>query len=140
LDSQANSEPAILVDEIGLIAYPEDRKSNVEAGEDRSAIDSEALKPLSGKTRNHRHFGIHFALCESCFWIASLIITSHPRNLSSCPICLSKAITLLPLGYTLIDLMFNEGNHKFSLSKQLQKDRIRLKSTEQGKSIQKREI
>lgn len=45
--------------------------------------------PLEGKA-----FGRQFALCDSCFWTATILDT---RNRIVCPLCDNDSVSLIPL-------------------------------------------
>lgn len=40
--------------------------------------------------------GVNFALCESCYWTASLLDIAM-CNFSSCPLCSAKNLALMPI-------------------------------------------
>ena len=39
----------------------------------------------------------HFALCESCFWSASVIRSDSLREGSQCPVCNHAQLALMPI-------------------------------------------
>ena len=42
----------------------------------------------------------HFALCELCFWTATILMSSnkkHDEIINQCPICFNKNISIIPL-------------------------------------------
>ena len=67
-----------------------------------------------------------FALCESCFWSATLLDLPQEKsinNLYICPVCPNKNISLIPLAkdeiYELsltpkggLDMTFSKSNHR----------------------------
>ena len=59
------------------------------------------VNPITSKPLNQYHR--NFAICESCFWCATIFHTSDERSNNSqqqqqrCPICENKSVSLTPL-------------------------------------------
>lgn len=56
--------------------------------------DMRATNPVMENLLPNNASGLHFALCESCFWSASIL---RMKEQVACPMCVNASISMIPL-------------------------------------------
>jgi hypothetical protein len=57
-------------------------------------VEMRAANPVMENLLPNNTSGLHFALCESCFWTATIL---KVQEQVACPMCVNGSVSLIPL-------------------------------------------